>query len=126
MKRFLVFVALIELVVAIAIVLFLRNGSCVVAFGASPSLGRMVRATPSADASTGGAPVVPPPAGSPVPVPSDTPPAASSGVPQTGNAQVPSGEVPDPNCVGKTTAGLLNSNSSTTPPSCAPMNAPTP
>lgn len=33
-------------------------------------------------------------------------------------------EVPDPNCVGKTTASLLGSGSSTPPPTCAPMKAP--
>ena len=33
-------------------------------------------------------------------------------------------DVPDPKCVGKTTASLLGSGSSTPPPSCAPMKAP--
>lgn len=126
MRRFLAFVAVVEIVVAIAIALFLRNGSCVVAFGAPQSLGGgMARATASPDASASGAPAALPPAGSPSPVPGDTPSAAAYGVPQSGNAQVPSAQVPDPNCVGKTTAGLLNSDSSTTPPSCAPVNVPT-
>ena len=31
-------------------------------------------------------------------------------------------QVPDPKCVGKTAASLLNSGQSTTPPSCAPMS----
>ena len=33
-------------------------------------------------------------------------------------------QVPDPNCVAKTAAGLLNSDDATTPPSCAPMSPP--
>jgi hypothetical protein len=33
-------------------------------------------------------------------------------------------QVPDPKCVGKTAASLLNSGQSTTPPSCAPMSPP--
>jgi len=33
-------------------------------------------------------------------------------------------DVPDPNCVGKTTASLLSSGSSTPAPTCAPMKAP--
>jgi len=31
-------------------------------------------------------------------------------------------QLPDPNCVGKTAAGLLNSDQATAPPSCAPMS----
>lgn len=122
MKRFLALVALVEAVVAIVLVLLVRDGSCV-AFNASPSFGRVVRATPSADPTGSGAPVVPPPAGSPVPAPSETS-AAASGLPHSASADTGSAQVPDPNCVAKTTAGLLNANSSTTPPSCAPITVP--
>lgn len=41
-----------------------------------------------------------------------------------GNTSGNLNDVPDPNCVGKTAASLLNSGSSTPPPSCAPMKAP--
>jgi hypothetical protein len=41
-----------------------------------------------------------------------------------GNTSGSLNDVPDPNCVGKTTASLLSSGSSTPPPTCAPMKAP--
>jgi hypothetical protein len=70
-----------------------------------------------------GSAVVPSPA-----VPASANP-ASSGAASGGSAsnQAVSGDlkqVPDPNCVGKTAASLLNSGQSTTPPSCAPMSPP--
>jgi len=126
LKRLVVFVGLLEIGFVVALVFFVRSGSCV-AFttpSLSPSLGRMVGATPSSDPAGGGAPVVPPPVQSPAAA-VDAPSANPSGALQAGNADVNSGQVPDPNCVAKTTAGMLNSNSSTTPPSCAPMNVPT-
>jgi hypothetical protein len=41
-----------------------------------------------------------------------------------GNTSGSLNDVPDPNCVGKTTASLLSSGSSTPPPTCAPIKAP--
>jgi hypothetical protein len=70
----------------------------------------------------------------PVAAPSATPPAAAAGAGTAANAAANPGDiktqgdtnqVPDPNCVGKTAAGLLNSNAAqTAPPSCAPMSPP--
>lgn len=48
----------------------------------------------------------------------------AGGAQSTGTTSGNLNDVPDPNCVGKTTASLLNSDSSTPPPSCAPMKAP--
>lgn len=54
-------------------------------------------------------------------------PASSAASGGSGTNQPVSGDlnqVPDPNCVAKTTASLLNSGESTAPPSCAPMSPP--
>lgn len=73
----------------------------------------------------------------PAQTPQAPPPSVSSGSQAGAGANSDSGgsgsaqaqgdvnQVPDPNCVAKTTAGLLNSEpAASTPPSCAPMSPP--
>lgn len=59
------------------------------------------------------------------PVPASATPATRAGAggsPASGTASGDLNQVPDPNCVGRTTASLLNAGQSTTPPSCPPMS----
>ncbi len=97
-----------------------------------------------ATAAAGGVLALPPGGGGteagssgPAQPPQTPPPAASSASSAGAGANTDGGEsgsaqaqgdvnqVPDPNCVAKTTAGLLNSEpAASTPPSCAPMSPP--
>jgi hypothetical protein len=114
-------VAIFEIAVVAGIVAWVRSGAC--ALPTAQSVGRMIGGGGSESEPTG--------QGSPQPVPAAAASAAtaspvpgSDGSAQAAGASGDLNQVPDPNCVAKTTAGLLNSDSSTAPPSCPPMSPP--
>lgn len=115
-------VAVLEIAVVVGIFFWVRNGLC--AAGMSPALGRAfgsgvtsAEPSPGSDAGT----VSPQPQAS-----GNQPEGSASGAAsaQGAGASGDLNEVPDPNCVGKAAAGVLNSDEATTAPSCAPMSPP--
>lgn len=116
-------IALVEILFAVGIFLWIRNGACA---APAQAVGRIsgggmtsTEPSPSADAGTV-APVQPPPASS---VPAQSEPPADGAVQGT-SASGDLNQVPDPNCVAKAAAGVLNTDQSSAPPSCAPMSPP--
>lgn len=125
MRKFVAIVAVLEVALLVAIVLFVRSGSCRLI--APSALGSLMGGASGGDKGDAGD------RGAGAALPSSLPPVTAA--PGSGSASDTSGaqnanvsgdlnQVPDPNCVGKTAAGLLNSQASTTPPSCPPMSAP--
>jgi hypothetical protein len=120
-RWFVTLIALLEIAVLAGIFMWMRGGACGI-----PTAQTFVRMFAS-----GGANDVPPVVGGSDRV-SQQPAAGTQGNGDASNAAPGKGasvsgdlnEVPDPNCVAKTTAGLLNSGDATTPPSCAPMSPP--
>lgn len=126
MRKFVAVVAVLEVLVLAAIVLLVRSGSCPLLTPAG--LGGLMRGASGGQTAEGGGTsprTAPPPSTLPaaaVPAVAASPDAgpAAQGAGTSGDLN----QVPDPKCAGKTAAGLLNSQASTTPPSCAPMNLP--
>jgi hypothetical protein len=76
------------------------------------------------EAGSGNGSALQPSPAAPAPANSASGSAASGGSVSNQAVSGDTNQVPDPNCVGKTAASLLNSGPSTTPPSCAPMSPP--
>ena len=105
--------------------LWTHRAPCAAAAGATPAAGLLGPGGAGGGTESGSGNAAPPTPGSGAPA--SAAPAASAAAEGSGTNQPVSGDlnqVPDPNCVAKTTASLLNSGESTAPPSCAPMSAP--
>jgi len=118
-------IALLEIAGLAAFIEFRDRACAVVAANAGPAAqtsGGLQAGVPQ-----GSAPQTPP---AQVPQSAISPaasPAAAAGSANAGDVrtQGDTNQVPDPNCVGKAAAGVLNSDSAqSAPPSCAPMSPP--
>lgn len=105
--------------------LWTHRAPCATAPSAAPSAGLLNGGAGGGgiEGGSGSAPPATPASAAPAGA-SPAPSSVSSGSGSDAAASGDLNQVPDPNCVAKTTASLLNSGQATAPPSCAPMSPP--
>ena len=124
-RRLLVLIAIVEAAVLAWIFLWARSGACGVP--TAQTIVRMFAASANEAPAAGGGDtsLTPQPAAPGTQAGGDANAAPANAAPVKGaNVSGDLNEVPDPNCVAKSAAGLLNSGDATPPPSCPPMSPP--